>query len=83
MRDTGVNFAAKDVADSNQKGIEENFIRFGRVENNPEATASPGDFDETTGRFVFNAAAEGAALMPNILSIPVGKIGIVGAAATE
>lgn len=83
LRDTGVNFATQDVADSNQKGIEANFIQFGRVENNPESTASPGDFDEATGRFVFTTSPEGAALMPNILSIPVEKIGIVGAAATE
>ena len=83
VRDTCVNFAAKDVADSNQKGIEENFIQFGKVENNPEVTDSPGDFDETSGRFVFNTAPKWSALMPNIISIPVGKIGILHEVATD
>ena len=77
LRDAGKNFAAKDVADDNQKGIEANFIQFGKVENNPEVTTSPGDFDAASGRFVFNKTPELSALMPNLFNIPVGKIGIL------
>jgi hypothetical protein len=71
----GKNFAAKGVADSSQKGIEENFVRFGTVENNLEIQESPGVFDPARGRFVFDPASGVFTLMPGLQKIPAERIG--------
>jgi hypothetical protein len=74
------NFAAKKgVADNNQKGLEEKFIFYGTVENNPEISAMPGRFDASTGHFVFDEASGVFSIMPGLRSIPVDKIGKVSA----
>ena len=73
----GTNFAAKGVADSFQKGIETNFIRFGTVDNNPEIWVSPGRFDPVPGRFAFEPASGVFELMPGLKKIPVERIGTV------
>ncbi len=71
----GKNFAANGVADRHQKGIEENFIHFGAVENNPEIPMSPGRFDPLRGRFVFDPSSGVFRLMPGLQKIPVDRIG--------
>ncbi len=73
----GKNFATNGVADSFQKGIEEKFIRFGTVENNPEILSSPGGFDPARGRFVFNPSSDVFRYMPDLQKIPVERIGTV------
>jgi hypothetical protein len=73
----GKNFATNGVADRYQKGIEENFIRFGTVENNPEIQVSPGRFDAVRGRFALEPASGVFQLMPGLKKIPVERIGTV------
>jgi hypothetical protein len=73
----GKNFATNGVADSFQKGIQKNFIRFGTVENNPEIQVSPGRFDAVRGRFAFEPASGVFQLMPGLKKIPVERIGTV------
>ena len=71
----GKNFAASGVADSFQKGIETNFIRFGTVENNPEIPVMPGHFDPVRGRFFFDPASGVFRHMPGLQKIPAESIG--------
>lgn len=75
MGEAGTNFAKSGVADGNQKGIEENFIRFGTVENNPEITARPGVYDASGKRFRFDASSNVFTIMPDMSEIPVDQIG--------
>jgi len=72
------NFAKKGgVADNNQVGLEEKFISYGTVENNPEISTMPGRFDAATGRFVFDEASGVFSMMLGLQSIPVNKIGVI------
>lgn len=71
----GPNFAQSDVVDANQKGIEENFIRFGVVENNPETTKLPGSYDSASRHFQFYSTSGVFSMMPDLKKIPVDQIG--------
>lgn len=71
----GPNYAKAGTADSNQKGIEDNFVRFGRVENNVEVMQSPGFYDRSIGRFQFASGWIEQSAASGLEQISVGDIG--------